>query len=277
MSHPYFNNTPESADVANDRQCSPRRDRIKDCRSFVPGALGNRDDIGHGTHCAALLLDLSPNADIYVARVTESDKDAVSPEAVAEAIRHAADKWKVAIITISFGWPEYQTAVATAIDHANMCHILICAAASNGGANDDVAFPANSLSVICVHSTDEQGKPSKFTPNPLKFCPNFAVLGENVQAAWPGHPKGLSQSGTSTATPILAAVMALILEFVDQKPRKTPAEKRLTDYRVMIKVLHAMSDTVEAYLYVRPWKQMTHKVDRGRVEASILNAIECRI
>lgn len=104
--------------------------------------------------------------------------------------------------------------------------------------------------------------------------PNFAVLGENVQAAWPGRENGKSQSGTSTATQILAAVMALVLEFVDQKPRKTPDEERLRDHRVMTKVLIAMSDEVEGYRYVRPWKLLGgSNVDRGRVESRIQDVI----
>ncbi|KAL9017858.1 MAG: hypothetical protein Q9185_004806 [Variospora sp. 1 TL-2023] len=140
---------------------------------------------------------------------------------------YATDQWKVAIINMSFGWPQYQMAVAKPVDHAATCGVLVCAAASNGGAKDDVAFPARDSPVICVHSTNKQGKPSDFTPNPLPFTPKFAVIGENVEAAWPGCENGHSQSGTSTATPILAAVMALVLEFVDQKPRKAQDEKRL--------------------------------------------------
>ncbi|KAI4269376.1 MAG: hypothetical protein L6R35_006691, partial [Caloplaca aegaea] len=211
----------------------------------------DRDNVEHGTHCAALLLELSPYADIYVARVSEERTNRLSPDTVA----------------------KYQTAVAEAIDHAATCGVLVCAAASNGGANDDVAFPARDSPVICVHSTNEHGKPSDFTPNPLPFAPNFAVIGENVEAAWPGRENGHSQSGTSTATPILAAVMALVLEFVDQKPRKTADEKRLRDHRVMTKVLRAMSDKVEGYHFVRPWKVMSSNDDRGRVESRIQDAI----
>ena len=69
--------------------------------------------------------------------------------------------------------------------------------------------------------------------------------------------------------------MALILEFVDQKPRKTSDERRLLlpDHRVITKVLLAMSDVVEGYRYVRPWKLMGCNVDRGRVESRIQDAI----
>ncbi|KAL8733509.1 MAG: hypothetical protein Q9181_003571 [Wetmoreana brouardii] len=273
LSHPYFDSAPKSLGAANHGQHGPRRDRVKECRSFVHGAPGDCDSHGHGTHCAALLLDLSPNADIYVARVTEQGRDNINPEAVNRAISHAADAWKVAIITMSFGWPQHQAAVQDAIDKASMCGVLFCAAASNYGANDDVTFPANTTPVFCVHSVNEWGKPSDFTPNRLDRKPNFAVLGENVHSAWPGCADGKSQSGTSAATPILAAVMALILEFVNQKPSKTSDDMRLQDYRVMEKVLLAMSDEVENYRYVKPWKKMSNEVDRGTVENRILEAI----
>ncbi|KAI4118322.1 MAG: hypothetical protein LQ341_007626, partial [Variospora aurantia] len=273
LSHPHFGSSPEASGVEDQHQYGPRRCRVKECKSFVDEGAADRDNVGHGTHCAALLLELSPYADIYVARVSEEKTNRLSPDTVAKAIMYAADQWKVAIINMSFGWPQYQTAVAKAIDHAARCGVLVCAAASNGGASDDVAFPARDSPVICAHSANKQGKPSDFTPNPLPFAPNFAVIGENVEAAWPGRENGHSQSGTSTATPISAAVMALVLEFVDQKPRKTLDEKRLRDHRVMTKVLRAMSDKVEGYHYVRPWKLMSSNDDRGRVESRIQDAI----
>ncbi|KAL9005235.1 MAG: hypothetical protein Q9188_001995 [Gyalolechia gomerana] len=274
LNHPHFGKIPENLGAVDQQQQAPRRHRVKECKSFVREAAADCDSGGHGTHCAALLLDLSPNANIYAARVYEEGTKSIDPEVVAKAIMYAADQWKVAIITMSFGWPQRHRAVEDAIDHANRRRILICAAASNDGANDGVAFPANFSPVICVNSTNEQGKPSSFTPIPQPLVPNFAVPGENVQAAWPGLENGKSQSGTSTATPILAAVMALVLEFVDQKPRKTPDEERLRDHRVMTKVLIAMSDEVEGYRYVRPWKLMGgSNVDRGRVESRIQDAI----
>jgi subtilisin family serine protease len=51
-------------------------DQIKKSRNFVgdrPGQDGKeqvKDDAGHGTHTAALLLKTVPGADIYIARVT---------------------------------------------------------------------------------------------------------------------------------------------------------------------------------------------------------------
>ncbi|KAL8918111.1 MAG: hypothetical protein Q9208_007552 [Pyrenodesmia sp. 3 TL-2023] len=60
--------------------------------------------------------------------------------------------------------------------------------------------------------------------------------------------------------------MALVLEFVAQKPRKTPDGKRVQDHRVVAKVLLAMNAKVEGYHHVRPWIIMGSGVGRGRVK-----------
>lgn len=175
---------------------------------------------------------------------------------------------------MSFGWPRHFPSVEQAIDHATSRNVIICAAASNNGANDKVAFPANYEPVICVHSAIDMGRPSKFTPSPLDSSPNFAVLGENIRAAWPGLKDGRSRSGTSTATPILAAVIALIIEFVDQKPCKTSHDKRVRTPGGITALLRAMSKVERRYHIVQPWTLLTAEVSRKRVESRIQDAME---
>ena len=175
---------------------------------------------------------------------------------------------------MSFGWPRHYSNVEQAIDHATSRHVIICAAASNSGANDNVAFPANYGPVICVHSATDKGRPSEFTPTPLESRPNFAVIGENVCVAWPGLKDGQSQSGTSVATPILAAVIALIIEFVDQKPRKTFHDRRVRTLGGITTLLRAMSKVERQYLLVQPWTMLTAEVSRTRVESRILDAMD---
>lgn len=52
-------------------------DRIKSIRSWVGDNAGveakrGGDLSGHGTHIAGIILDLAPNVDIYIARVTKT-------------------------------------------------------------------------------------------------------------------------------------------------------------------------------------------------------------
>ena len=46
--------------------------RIKDRQSFVKGDKSTEDSFGHGTHVAALLLEVAPDAQIYVAKVANT-------------------------------------------------------------------------------------------------------------------------------------------------------------------------------------------------------------
>jgi subtilisin family serine protease len=53
------------------------KDRIKKVYSWVDGKNGEEDrfggDIsGHGTHIASIVLDIAPNADLYIARITKT-------------------------------------------------------------------------------------------------------------------------------------------------------------------------------------------------------------
>jgi len=45
------------------------RRRIKDRKSFVKDDVSIEDNDGHGTHVAALLLDVAPDAEVYIAKV----------------------------------------------------------------------------------------------------------------------------------------------------------------------------------------------------------------
>ena len=55
----------------NENSIFVNRNRIK-YQSFLPNEEGIEDRLGHGTHCAALLLQVAPDSDIYVARITSS-------------------------------------------------------------------------------------------------------------------------------------------------------------------------------------------------------------
>lgn len=51
-------------------------ERIKICKSFFDRAPeGDQDSCGHGTHAAGLLLEVAPNAELYVGRVFVTGKE----------------------------------------------------------------------------------------------------------------------------------------------------------------------------------------------------------
>ncbi|KAL8296209.1 hypothetical protein RB601_003593 [Gaeumannomyces tritici] len=227
------------------------RGRIKDWKSWLPGRAGTDvcDASGHGTHVAALLLDIAPESDVYIAQIADAVADAdpqtVSPHQIAEAVRHAVMEWQVDIITMSFGFQDEMESgcreLAEAIRFAHASKVLTFAAASNVGAHAArPAFPARMSEVFCIYSGDGMGTCARTCPTASGNHFNFLTLGEAVESAWPrdlcqkhqaavlagtarigrGNPcaKTLTnrKSGTSFATPIAAGIAAFLLLYAAQ-------------------------------------------------------------
>jgi hypothetical protein len=158
---------------------------------------------------------------------------------------------------MSFGFRKPITVIDKAIKYAFSRDVIMFAATSNDGGNEEVAFPASAHdSVIGVNSTDTWGGKSAFTPNVLPLSENFSVLGEAVESSWPKHLKqGPRQcrSGTSYATPIAAGTAANMLFYVRMKVENEERVKEMATCRGMKKLLRSMADSIGGYSYVRPW------------------------
>ena len=130
----------------------------------------------------------------------------------------AAIEEGVNIISMSFGFPAYDKhleGIQRAIDKASSAHILMFCAASNGGGNTSIAYPANQNEVICVNSANGLGSPSEYNPGEAQEGRNLCALGEAVKSSWP-KLQLQRKSGTSIATPIAAALAAVLLDYVWQ-------------------------------------------------------------
>lgn len=192
--------------------------------------------------------------------------------------------WKVDIIVMSFGFEDEQdspieeNSIVKSIKHAADNGVTMIAAASNDGRNrpDNVAWPARSIDIICVHSADGDGTPSSFTPGPADNQ-RVMVLGECVRSAWPealeqGNHKFMS--GTSCAAPIAAGVAAVILDYSRRfLTNKEWLKLRKTEY--MRKMFEIMKDPREAggYWWIRPWVLFDGKNTDGWIEGEIRRAI----
>jgi len=109
---------------------------------------------------------------------------------------------------MSFGFENVHHDISYTIDEVvrqREQYILLLAAAGNEGKNSDTEFPASHRDVFSVHSTDHNGNYSAFDTG-LKS--EIAILGENIE----GIPSVPLVSGTSFATPIVAAICALVLD-----------------------------------------------------------------
>ena len=86
-------------------------DRIVDGKSWVPGAA-RQDSSGHGTHVAGLVLDLTRNVDIYVARITAT-KILTDVEAIADVSSSwIPPKGRSQILTSASGYSTCQGRMA---------------------------------------------------------------------------------------------------------------------------------------------------------------------
>ena len=170
---------------------------------------------------------------------------------------------------MSFGFPRRYVSIEKAIDRASNKNIIMFAAAHNSGANRKIAFPASSSSrVICINSADGSGARSRYNPSPLSSSHNFSVLGEAVSSAWPimlGAGAEKRQSGTSTSTPVAAAIAALVLEFAQQPLVQISHAARLKSLEGMREIFSFMSESKDGYNCIVPWKLLDNEVGRARV------------
>ena len=251
-----------------------------------------QDKVGHGTHSACLLIKFAPDAKIHVARVFEGQAPKehellyiaeVSPMHLRyrsplirmdKAINHAVSEWKVDIITMSFGLEATKSSEASrqkikeALQFANMKNVTMFAAASNEGRNrsgDGIAWPASALEVISVHSG--VGEPPRSTRSPCTALHGRAVwtLGEAVQSDWPPAVSNVRElhrkrkSGTSTATPIAAAIAAVLVDYIQSMGcLEEPHNKNLRSPDGIFAVLKEIMDP-EGWL--QPWKLFVQRDD----------------
>jgi len=138
----------------------------------------------------------------------------------------------VDIISMSWGFDRRHENIALAIQDASKRKKIMFADASNLGANGPqghgVTFPAWMPEVICINASDGYGKYSPFNPEPRKGSFNFLTLVEAVSTT--KRADRCRQTGTSFSTPIAAAMAALFIEFVMQKPLRE--DRKLRDEEV---------------------------------------------
>lgn len=177
------------------------------------------DEEGHGTHVAGTIaataddgnpaVGVAPGAQVMSLKFLDAEGTGNVGDAIA-AIDYAIGKG-VSVINASWGGPEYSAALEDAIRRAGDAGIVFVAAAGNDGADNDSGanFPAsmNLPNLISVAATDSN--------NGLAGFSNFGA--DSVDVAAPGvnitstvGENYETWSGTSMATPHVAAVAALL-------------------------------------------------------------------
>ncbi|KAM5385425.1 hypothetical protein ACJZ2D_001066 [Fusarium nematophilum] len=198
---------------------------IKGHEHYVGPDIKKPDTCGHGTHLACLLLQYAPDADLYIAKVT-SDLRFNDMNPVAKAIQWAVEDVKADIITMSFGSDVPSNAILTAIEESQKTRpdrkhkpILFASAANHGLNKKTPSFPASDSRVICTFILDGAGADnSGMNPPTSANYGNFGTLGVDIETRWDnkaGETVTRYTSGTSYATPVLAAIAANYLAWLD--------------------------------------------------------------
>ncbi|RSL95725.1 hypothetical protein CEP52_011907 [Fusarium oligoseptatum] len=215
------------------------------------------DEDGHGTFIAGLLLQLAPDIELSVARIGATresiQNDAQVGKKIGRAIKHAIETWNTEIISMSFGSEDLLSEVRDAIEEALKRNIIILAAAGNSGNRRGISYPASEERVFKVFAAKASGYTAEFSPPTAEDQYSYFILGCGVVSTWPsnlrekaaieelevfcygskeGHEHSEKcdtrtvMSGTSFATPIASALVAIIYQFYDAN-QPLPSQVRL--------------------------------------------------
>lgn len=143
---------------------------------------------------------------------------------------------------------------------------LLFAAASNHGLLKAPSFPASDANVICVYALDGEGfDVHRLNPPTDPFKPNFGTLGHAIDLKWSEKDTANKtyvqqyKSGTSYATPILAATTANYLAWLDCHATSlgTNKHKHARESEWIIKVFRECMATKQEsksdMMFVAPW------------------------
>jgi hypothetical protein len=180
------------------------------------------DLYGHGTHCAGIIAGkncgVAHGVQLYIAKVLnhngQGDMNWLT-DGIAWALTNNVD-----IISLSLGADKYHEGVYTQIKETLFKDkIVVCAAGNDGSWNRfNTNFPATISGVLRVGSTNSYGRSSDFSSVGGPEI-DVAALGENVLSTWP-EKKYKMESGTSMATPFVAAMCALLLAYDRARARE---------------------------------------------------------
>lgn len=200
---------------------------IADSRAFVASTISSSvcpvmDDNGHGTHVAGTIAAATQNGSgvagvawpVTVVSYKVLDRTGSgSDSTIAQAIMAAADAG-IPIVSMSLGGAGYSQSLEDAITYAWQRNTLVIAAAGNSSTNA-LTFPAGANYTLGISATTSTGALASFS-NYGTFV-DLAAPGVSILSTAPSYSGvylGIQNyamlSGTSMATPHVAAVAALI-------------------------------------------------------------------
>lgn len=187
----------------------------------------------HGTECAALVAGrgdgatgvrgVAPGCGLAVVRVGFTPSRLADYVTKASWLRRGVDwAWQhggAAVLSMSFGGGPPMAPVTSALQRARRAGrggrgcVLVAAAGNDGTA--PVEYPGSLAGVIAVAATDGRDRPASFSNRGSRV--GLAAPGVNLRTATIPDPaenepgRYTTDSGTSLATPLVAAAAALVL------------------------------------------------------------------
>lgn len=190
--------------------------------------------------------------------------------------------WDVDIVSMSFGFHGSDvTNIQKAIDEATTARagvgggILFFAAANNKGLNEKEMFPARHRDVIAIRGTDHMGRfLQEYNCDPWANKENecrFGTLASEVPydcvdaTCW---KSGCWMSGCSVATPILAGLVATIIQYMEYRGKDIDKDgnlrKGIRKREGIIQVMKLLTDRPHVERYLTPLS-FFEKPDHSRI------------
>ena len=173
------------------------------------------DDSGHGTHCAGIIGAVGNNS-IGISGICWNcrimpvkcfnESDFGSLDDIIDGIHYAADNG-ADIISMSWGFNEYSSALEDALNYAYSKGCLLIAAAGNDNTCMKM-YPAAYNNVIAVSATDEFDEKANFSN--YGYWVDVSAPGTDILSTLLDGTYG-NYSGTSMACPHVAGIAGLIL------------------------------------------------------------------
>ncbi|KAJ4122726.1 hypothetical protein NW768_010167 [Fusarium equiseti] len=224
---------------------------IKGWKDFVePDNTSNKkDEFGHGSLMARLIMEICPSASILIARVAKDTKHLPKCEGnIAQAIKWAREQG-ADIVSMSFGLPHENDDIAREInpsDDKGQKKVIFLASAGNSP-DEPEAFPARLPSVISIYATKRDG--IFLGSNAQRPSDGSKILGTfgdgvppEIQNEFDKEYRDICRPGSSIACAVAAGIGAIMLSYVSLLPDIVP-EFNKKDQPVLekIKSTHGMA------------------------------------
>lgn len=203
-------------DTGIDSQHPDLADNIASGRDLVNDGEFLQDGLGHGTHVAGIIaargnnsgvIGIAPGSSLHVIKVFGLNGSGPSADMIVTAIQDSVNNG-ARIINMSIGTKIFNAAYEDAAAEARSQGAVIFAAAGNDNSSQ-LRYLAACPSVISVGATTITDQ--RFSLSNFSADLDISAPGEQIISTLP--PSGYGPiSGTSMASPHIAAIAALILE-----------------------------------------------------------------